>query len=112
MSSHPSKIEDERLAALHAYGVLDTAPEPGFDRLAALAASLFEAPIALVSLVDAIRQWSKARVGWEPSAVPRKHSFCTHALDTQHGVMVVEDAAADPRFADSPPVVDGPKVRF
>ena len=112
MSSHPSKIEDERLAALHAYGVLDTAPEPGFDRLAALAASLFEAPIALVSLVDAIRQWSKAKVGWEPSAVPRKHSFCTHALDTRHGVMVVEDAAADPRFADSPLVVDGPKVRF
>ena len=61
--SGTSESEVRRLAALRDMVVLDTAPEPAFDRLARLASRLLETPIALVSLIDAERQWFKARVG-------------------------------------------------
>lgn len=47
--------EDDRLATLHAYQLLDTAPEPRYDALAADAAALCRTPMALISLVDTQR---------------------------------------------------------
>jgi len=105
----PSEIA--RLAALREYGVLDTPPEPAFDRITELAAELFDAPIALVSLVDAERQWFKSTVGLETAETPREHAFCDHTIRTDE-VMVVPDAQADGRFRDNPLVVGEPGIRF
>ncbi|HEX6865525.1 MAG TPA: GAF domain-containing protein, partial [Thermoanaerobaculia bacterium] len=55
--------EAERLRALHQYRILDTLPEQVYDDLTRLAAQVCEAPIALVSLIDAERQWFKSRLG-------------------------------------------------
>ena len=55
-----------RLAALDAYGILDTPPEKGFDDIVHLARKACGTPVALVSLVAEDRQWFKARVGFEP----------------------------------------------
>ncbi|HBY77661.1 MAG TPA: histidine kinase, partial [Cyanobacteria bacterium UBA11148] len=52
--------EEARLKALDRYKVLDTPPEVGFDDLTALASHICDTPIALVSLVDANRQWFKS----------------------------------------------------
>ena len=105
--------ETRRLAALHALGALDTPPDQTFDRLTALAAELFDTPIALVSLVDAERQWFKSRVGLEAESTPREFAFCAHAIDLeQNAVMVVEDARLDPRFATNPLVTGHPDIRF
>src|SRR5690349_14973159 len=93
--------EAERLACLHRYGVLDTAPEAAFDRLARLAARVLDVPIALISLVDAERQWLKARVGIDADSVPRDLGFCPYAILSDE-LMVVQDARRDPRFADNP----------
>jgi hypothetical protein len=49
--------EEQRLAALAAYGLMDTPPEPEFEEIGFLAASLFRTPVALVSLVDRDRQF-------------------------------------------------------
>jgi hypothetical protein len=57
-----SANEAGRLQALRRYQVLDTPPEPNFDAMARLAAYVCGTPMALISLVDADRQWSKARV--------------------------------------------------
>jgi PAS domain S-box-containing protein len=112
-SSPTSKLEGQRLAALQAYSVMDTAAEPGFDRLVALAASLFDAPIALISLVDENRQWFKAKFGLEGPGSLREYAFCAHAMEMSDAdILVVEDAAADPRFAENPLVVGAPHVRF
>jgi hypothetical protein len=56
--------EPERLEALRALDVLDTPPEERFDRITRLATRSFGAPIALVSLVDADRQYLKSCVWW------------------------------------------------
>ena len=103
--------EQDRLAALIGYGVLDTEPERPFDDVARLASMLCGTPIALVSLVDASRQWFKARVGLEVSETPREIAFCAHAI-LEDQVLVVEDASRDPRFADNALVTGGPRIRF
>ncbi len=103
--------EGERLKALAAYGVVDTAPEEGFDDLASLASRICRAPMAMISLVDRDRQWFKARVGLEITETPREIAFCAHAiLGTE--VMIVPDAQADARFAANPLVTGDPGIRF
>lgn len=114
MSAPPNdSIETRRLAALKALCVLDTGPAEAFDRITALAADLFDAPIALVSLIDTDRQWFKSRQGLAAAETPRAWAFCDHAVRGKpHSVLVVPDATKDPRFADNPLVTGFPDIRF
>lgn len=100
----------ERLRALRELLILDTPPEERFDRIVAFAASEFDVPIALVSLVDRERQWFKARIGLEACETSREISFCGHAI-LQSDLFEVLDATRDPRFADNPLVVGAPFIR-
>lgn len=112
MKKPPSPAnEAERLLALRSYAVLDTAAEPEFDALAKLAAHILETPIALVSLVDADRQWFKARYGLDAPETPRDVSFCGHIVATERP-LIVNDAHEDNRFVDNPLVTGAPNVRF
>ncbi len=103
--------EASRLRDLHQYQVLDTPPEEAFDDLTALAAQICGTPIALVSLIDAHRQWFKAKVGIEAQETSRDIAFCAHAI---HGnnLFVVADTTHDVRFADNPLVTADPHIRF
>lgn len=103
--------ERKRLEVLWEYEVLDTPPEEAFDELAALAATICEAPIALISLVDEKRQWFKSKVGITAAETSRDISFCAHAI-LQQDVMVVPDAMVDRRFSDNPLVTAEPHIRF
>lgn len=103
--------EDQRLQALRQLLILDTPPEERFDRIVAFAAQEFDMPIALISLVDAQRQWFKARVGLDAEETARDVSFCAHAI-LKDETMVVPDTAQDLRFADNPLVTGGPGIQF
>lgn len=103
--------EAERLAILRAFEILDTPPEPEYDDIVRLASHLCGTPIALVSLVDADRQWFKARVGLDATQTPRDISFCGHVVAAGE-LMIVPDAHADERFWDNPLVVGDPYIRF
>ncbi|MCP1456477.1 MULTISPECIES: GGDEF domain-containing protein [Pseudomonas] len=109
----PRKPDDEadRLKNLHSLKLLDTAPEERFDRLTRLARRLFDVPIALVSLVDANRQWFKSSAGLDASETPREISFCGHAI-LQDQILEICDAEQDERFHDNPLVTDKPGIRF
>ena len=106
-----SANEHARLAALARYAILDTAPEDAFDELARLASTICGTPIALVSMVDATRQWFKAHVGLDASETPRAASFCAHAI-LENEVFVIPDAVEDARFAANPLVIGAPRIRF
>ncbi|NML17218.1 EAL domain-containing protein [Azohydromonas caseinilytica] len=104
--------EADRLDALLQLDVLDSAPEQEFDALARVAAAVCGTPIALVSLIDAQRQWFKARVGLPGvDQTPREASFCAHAL-LGEALLEVHDTHRDPRFADNPLVTGAPHLRF
>ena len=103
--------EDERLADLRAVDLLDTPPEDRFDRIVNLAAAVFEVPIAYVALMDAQRQWFKAKCGLATDETGRNVSFCGHAI-LQDEPLVIPDASTDRRFHDNPLVVGEPYVRF
>jgi hypothetical protein len=103
--------EAERLRALARYTVVDSGPEDAFDELAKLAALACDAPVALISLIDRDRQWFKARVGFDARETPRANAICDHTIRGRE-MFVVEDTAADPRFATSPLVAGGPRIRF
>lgn len=103
--------ETARLAALREYRILDTEPERQFDDLTLLASHICGTPIALLSLVDADRQWFKSRVGIDAAGTPRSISFCTHAI-VRPEITVIPDARLDPRVCDNPQVTGAPYIRF
>lgn len=100
-----------RLAELHRLDVLDTPAEPAFDAITSIASSLYDVPIALISLIDASRQWWKSRCGLDGWGTPRELAFCDHAI-RQSAVFIVEDAATHPRFRHNPLVTGEPHIRF
>lgn len=103
--------DDRRVEALHRLGVLDTGPEPRFDRFTEAACRALAMPVALITLVDADRQWFKSRVGLGFAESPRDQSLCAHAI-LGPDVMQVPDLLEDDRFADNPAVVGEERARF
>ncbi len=103
--------EAARLEALRQYRILDTPPEAAFDDITRLARQLCQTPIALVSLVDADRQWFKSRLGLEAPETCRDAAFCAHAI-LQSETLIIPDALADDRFATNSLVTGAPHIRF
>jgi GAF domain-containing protein len=100
------------LRALRAYRVLDTEAETAYDALVRLAASICGTPIALVSLIDASRQWFKANYGLGGiTETPRAWAFCDHAI-RGNDVLEIPDARDDERFSSNPLVIADPLIRF
>jgi hypothetical protein len=102
--------DPERVAALEATGLMDSDVDPAFDRHARLAAQVLNAPVALVSLVHADRQFFKSCLGLpEPWATqrgtPLSHSFCQHAVTTRVP-LIVDDAREHDLLRDNPAIRD------
>lgn len=105
------KNEEQRLKSLRSLGILDTPHEERFDRLTRMAKKLFGVSVALVSLVDADRQWFKSCDGLDASETHRDNSFCGHAILGKE-VFIIPDASKDERFFDNPFVTGAPNIRF
>jgi hypothetical protein len=73
-------VERQRMAAVRRYDGLDTPPDGAFDRITALAARLFEGPIAIMSTVDTDRLWFKSRHGVDVEQTDREPGLCASAI--------------------------------
>lgn len=100
-----------RLAALHAFSILDTPAEIEFDRLVKLAAELCDTPMAAISMVDEHRLWFKASHGLTMTEMDLSLAFCTHGI-RQPGFYQVPDALLDPQYRSNPLVTGEPNLRF
>jgi two-component sensor histidine kinase len=103
--------ETDRLAALRRYEILDTPPDGSFDHVAAIAARLFDVPIAIVSLVDEDRIWFKAHHGLDVEQIDRSPGLCASAI-LQTDPYVLIDASCDPRSLANPLVAGEFGLRF
>lgn len=103
--------EGQRLLALERSGLVDTPPEDAFDRLTWLAARSLDAPVALLTLLTPTRQWFKSRYGLDMADTPRGWAFCNYTILHQD-IMVAENLATDPRFAENPAVLGELGFRF
>jgi two-component sensor histidine kinase len=103
--------EEDRLAALRRYAILDTPPEPDFDNIVRLASLVCQTPVAVISLVDDRRQWFKADVGLDVRETSLVESMCVQAI-LHPGLFIVPDASKDARFDENPSVKGEPHLRF
>ncbi|SDQ49045.1 diguanylate cyclase with GAF sensor [Pseudoxanthomonas sp. CF385] len=104
--------EEQRLAALRSFDILDSEPERAFDDLVRIAAGICGVPMAAVTLIDRDRQWFKAQVGMESPDPSLETSFCAHTVLDPGAATVVSDATRDTRFADNPLVTAANGIRF
>jgi GAF domain-containing protein len=109
LSTVSASVNDPaRLGALRHLFLLDSPPSRSFDRLTQLAAQLLEAPVSLVTLVDADRQFFLSSAGLpEPLQSARQTpidlSICQHAV-VEGRPLIVGDTRSHPLLADNPAV--------
>jgi sigma-B regulation protein RsbU (phosphoserine phosphatase) len=105
-------VEAARIAAVRRYDILDTPPDGAFDRVAAMAARLFNVPVATVTIVDSDRIWFKAAHGLEGvKEIGRDPGLCGSAI-LRDDALVIPDALRDPVAANNPLVAGEMGVRF
>ena len=105
--------EEERVAELREYQILDTVPEAAFDEITELAAEILQCPASFIEFMDGDRQWFKSKYGLpeDYTETPRDIAVCSHTI-CQSDLLCVPDLSEDERFADNPLVSSAPNVRF
>lgn len=103
--------EVARLEAVRRYAILDTPPDGAFDRITALAARMFQVPIAIVSVVDTDRIWFKSHHGLDLEELPRDRGLCASAI-LHDGPWVINDAPNDARALTNPLVAGEFGLKF
>ncbi len=117
MFDEPLSFSDTNLhkpckpAAWPVLASLGKAQDEEFNELAELAAAVVGTPLSLLTLFDDEYQYHKGALGFTSAQVPRKHSLCDHAF-AGDALLVISDAAADPRFRNYPAVTEQPSIRF
>ena len=103
--------EKERLLALHNLEILDSPPDGSFNKMTALAAKIFNVPIAIISLVDSDRIWFKSHFGIDVEQVEKAPGLCASAI-LSDDIYLVEDAKNDPRCLANPLVAGTLGLQF
>ncbi len=109
-SQESGRHEKQRLKAMAELGLMDVESIPIFEEATQTAAHLLNAPICILGLMDHERQWFKSAIGLSriglmndlaaSRQLPRQDTFCASVV-AAHRVLVINDAAADPIYAES-----------
>ena len=105
--------EEQRLATLKNYEIMDSAPEICFDEITELAAEILQCPVSFIEFMDADRQWFKSKYGLTDDYIetPRDIAICATTI-CQSDLLTVNDLTEDDRFANNPLVSSAPNIRF
>ena len=105
--------ESERLRELKKYQILETAPDISFDEITQLAASISNAPKAMINLIYKDEQWSKSIVGLTENLrkLPRDKSVCQYTIQND-STLEIQDLLKDERTKDFPYVKGKPYLRY
>lgn len=103
--------ETKRLERVAEFCSRDDPKDEVFEKLIAITSEYFNAPIALISIVDEHQQWFRARIGIEDHSTSRDVSFCAHSLVDKKPLEIL-DARMDERFKDNPMVLGPPYIRY
>ena len=107
----PVDMDVSRYSAFHQPDIAEVVPDYGFDHLTALAADIFDTPVALISLIDGDNHSFISTQGLTIKSIPAELSFCKHTL-AFGDALVIPDATQDERFVSNPFVLGEPHVRF
>src|ERR1700712_5314774 len=102
--------EARRLNALNSYHVLDSLPEKEYDAITRLASYICNVPVALITLIDADRQWFKSKFGADVEETPRIGAFCNTTI-LSDDILEIGDMLEDDNFRDNI-FVTSQNVRF
>jgi GAF domain-containing protein len=105
------RLEYERFQVLHSLHLLTTLAPRELQDLCCRIRDRFGVAAVLVTLIHGDRQVAWARAGTDLEGTPRSDAFCDHLLGSDE-VLVVPDAAQDPRFSSNPLVTGEPFIRF
>lgn len=105
--------EADRIKALRMYENVEEEiiREEVFDRLAALAALICNAPVAFIKLVGHDKQYIKASFGSQGSTMPRSAGICQYTI-LQDDVLEVRDSLEHELFKQDPDLPGPDKLRF
>lgn len=101
-----------RLNTRRSLDILDTSTREVFNSFVRVAAALFHAPMAAISLFEEDRQRFKTLVGQPISEVCQEGSFCAHAILRPGEVLCVPDVRLDARFHDNLDALSKGAIRF
>lgn len=103
--------ERQRLDILSEYQLLDTLPEEDYDNITSLVATICDAPVSLITMLDKERNFFKSHHGVPFRESPRDISFCGHAILGDGSIFIIQDARLDERFTDNP-LIEGANAIF
>ncbi|PSC73115.1 kinase [Micractinium conductrix] len=108
------EIEQEREGMVRALGMVDTpVDDPRFNAITELMSTVFQTPVALITLITEDRVWFKSKVGPFGASVAREGSWCNYiSVPNTPEVLITEDASEDARFAGNPYVAGAPYIKF
>ncbi|MDP9028190.1 MAG: GAF domain-containing serine/threonine-protein kinase [Actinomycetota bacterium] len=102
--------EAQRLAAVRRYNVLDTPPEPSYDRVTRLVARTLRVAIAAIGIFDVDRVWVKSRHGIDVEELDST-GIASPVGKPDSDPWMVRDTLLDTETSTSPLVTYPPHVR-
>jgi DNA-binding winged helix-turn-helix (wHTH) protein len=105
--------DEDRVAALKSYAILDTDPEKEYDDLTKLAALITGCEFSYISFCDETRFWLKSTHGYPNNfrERPRELSMCPPTI-LQTDLFIIEDMRKHVRYKDLPSVKNPPHTCF
>ena len=108
----PENSEEDRIASLLGFQILDTPADPLLNVLTEMAAAFCETPIALIALADRERVWFKSAFGTEIKETKLKDTIFSYATDNGDQSLIIPDTLLDPRFCSDSLVRGDLDIRF